>query len=75
MAHLLRVSVEDYRKLYLRIFISMKDALHDLDAIVLPPVANVVWLMIDKNEGDFVERANAVGDLQKRLKTDARVAA
>ena len=75
MARLLRVSVEDYRKLYLRIFISMKDALHDLDAIVLPPVANVVWLLIDKNEGDCVERHNAIGDLQKRMKTDVRVAA
>lgn len=75
MARLLRVSVEDYRKLYLRIFISMKDAMHDLDAIVLPPVANVVWLLIDKNEGNFVERENAVCDLQKRMKTDERVAA
>ncbi len=75
MARLLHVSVEDYRKLYLRIFISMKDALHDLDAIALSPVATVVWVLIDKDSGDFDERCTAIGDLQKRMKTDARVAA
>ncbi len=75
MARLLRVSLDDYRKLYLKIFFAMKDALHDLDAAVLPPVASVVWLLIDKSEGDVIERNNAIGDLQKRLKTNERVAA
>jgi hypothetical protein len=74
-ASLLRVSAEDYRKLYLRIFISMKDVLHDLDAVVLPPVAALVWTLIDKNEGDVMEQRNAIGDLQKRMKTDVRLAA
>jgi hypothetical protein len=75
MARLLRVDKEVYKKLYLRIFVAMKDALRDLDGLALPPIAKVVWLIIDKAEGDFAERANAAIDLPNVLRTDARVAA
>lgn len=75
MAALLRVSKEDYKKIYLRIFVVMKDALRDLDGAALPPVARVVWLLIDKAQGDFAQRANAVEDLQGALKTKQGVAA
>lgn len=75
MARVLRVSKEDYKRLYLRIFVVMKDTLRDLDRIALPPIAKVVWLIIDKSEGDFAERVNAAADLPKALRTDARCAA
>jgi hypothetical protein len=75
MARLLGVTKYYYKLNYLRIYIVMKDSLRDLDRIALPPIAKVVWLIIDKSEGDFYERVNAAIDLPKALRTDARVAA
>lgn len=67
MAKLLKCSVDDYLKKWSPIFFKMKDALKDLDAIALPPVADVVWLIIDKANGE----ASASEDLQTAMKTPA----
>ncbi len=67
MAKLLKCSVDDYLKNWSKIFFKMKDALKDLDAIALPPVADVVWLIIDKANGEPM----ACEDLQAAMKTPA----
>jgi hypothetical protein len=45
----------------------MKDALKDLDAIALPPVADVVWLIIDEANDEVM----ASEDLRVAMKTPA----
>ena len=72
MAQLLRVTPDQYEKLYHRIFIAMKDALRDLSGEALPPVAVVVWAIIDKEPWYAGE---AVEDYARLMKTDKRVAA
>lgn len=67
MAAVMCCSVEFYEKKLKPIFFKMKDSLKDLDAIALPPIANVIWLIIDKNNGDL----NAAQDLQIAMKTKA----
>jgi len=68
MAAMLRCSVDDYRKDWMPVFFKMKDALKDLDGVALPPIGNVIWVIIDKNSGDESERANAVVDLQRMMR-------
>jgi hypothetical protein len=70
MAKLLKCSVDDYLRKWSPIFFKMKDALKDLDAVALPPVADVVWLIIDKSNGESL----AVYDLQRAMKTPAEAA-
>jgi hypothetical protein len=70
MAQLCRCSVDDYLKKWSPTFFKMKDALKDLDAIALPPVADVVWLIIDKANGDGM----AEYDLRAAMKTPAEAA-
>lgn len=67
MAAVLRCSVDDYLKTWSPVFFKMKDALKDLDAIALPPVADVVWMIIDKAAGDV----GAGFDLRAAMKTPA----
>lgn len=64
MAGLLKCSVEEYLSKWVPVFFKMKDALKDLDAIALPPVADVIWLIVDKAGGDV----NATADLMRALK-------
>jgi hypothetical protein len=70
MARLLKCSVDDYLKKWSPVFFKIKDALKDLDAIALPPVADVVWLIIDKANGDCA----AEYDLREAMKTPAEAA-
>ncbi len=70
MAILCRCTVEVYEKTWMPIFFKMKDSVRDLDAIALPPVANMVWTLIDKSNGEI----GATEDLQKHLKTAADAA-
>lgn len=67
MAQLLKCSVDDYLKKWSPVFFKMKDALKDLDGIALPPVADVVWLIIDKANGELM----AAEDLRAAMKTPA----
>lgn len=53
MAKVCRCEAEAYLKRWMPVFFKMKDALKDLDAIALPPVAHVVWLIVDKAQGDI----------------------
>ncbi len=70
MARLLKCSADEYLKRWVPIFFKMKDALKDLDAIALPPVAEAIWLLVDKSNGEF----SATGDLADALKTPAEAA-
>lgn len=67
MAKLLKCTTDDYLRGWSPIFFKMKDALKDLDAIALPSVADVVWLIIDKASGEAV----ASEDLRAAMKTPA----
>ena len=70
MAALLKCSVDDYLKKWSPVFFRMKDALKDLDALALPPVADVIWLIIDKAGGD----CGAINDLQKAMRAPVEAA-
>ena len=70
MSSLLRCTVEDYEHKWVGMFIKMKDALKDLDAIALPPVARVIGLINDKADGEEF----AAEDLADFLRTPAGVA-
>lgn len=54
MAKVCRCDTDQYLKKWVPIFFKMKDALKDLDAIALPPVAEVIWLLVDKGQGNMV---------------------
>lgn len=62
-----RCSVEEYEKHWMPIFFKMKDAVRDLSAIALPPVAKVVWQIVDKKNGEH----GAAEDLRGSMKTKA----
>lgn len=68
MAQLVKVSQDDYEKVWRWRFFLMKDHLKDLSGQALPPIANVIWAMVDKKDGDFAERMNASEDLIDMLK-------
>ncbi len=70
MAAYCRCSVDDYKDKWMPIFFKMKDSVRDLDAVALPPVASLVWTLIDKSNGEL----SAAQDLQKTLKTASEAA-
>lgn len=70
MAKLCRCDTDTYLKKWVPLFFKMKDALKDLDAIALPPVAEAIWLLVDKAEGEL----GAAYDLATAMKTPAEVA-
>jgi hypothetical protein len=70
MAALLRCSVDDYLKKWSPVFFRMKDSLKDLDAVALPPVADVIWLIIDKANQEI----GADYDLREAMRTPAEAA-
>ena len=53
MAAFCNCTVEKYQKQWMPIFFNMKDRLRDLGAIALPPVASVVWMLVDKAKGEL----------------------
>jgi hypothetical protein len=65
MSLILRCTVDDYEHKWVGMFIKMKDALKDLDAIALPPVAHVIGLINDKAS----DEPFAALDLAEILKT------
>lgn len=65
MAFLLKCSIDEYIKKWSPIFFRMKDSLKDLDSVALPPVADVIWMIIDKASGDL----GADWELRKAMKT------
>lgn len=67
MAAFCRCSVAHYEKHWMPIFFKMKDAARDLSAQALPPVAKVVWQIVDKKNGE----SGAVEDLQGSMRTKA----
>lgn len=69
MGVMLGCEEDEYKKKWAPIFFKMKDALKDLDQIALPPVADVIWMLIDKNNDDPNIRREATEDLQRAMKT------
>jgi hypothetical protein len=74
MGAMLGCDEEVYKKKWAPIFFRMKDALKDLDQIALPPIADVIWMLIDKNSEDPNVRRDATEDLQRAMKTPMEVA-
>lgn len=70
MAAILKCSVDDYLKKWSPVFFKMKDALKDLDSIALPPVADVIWMIVDKSKGDLVVEI----DLRAAMRTPVEAA-
>lgn len=67
MAEALCCTEDEYVNSWRPLFFIMKDTLRDLDVIALPPIAHVVWLIVDKQTGD----KKASEDLQVAMKTKA----
>lgn len=70
MAKICRCDTSTYLKKWVPVFFKMKDVLKDLDAIALPPVAGVIWLLVDKAQGEL----GATSDLTLAMKTPAEAA-
>lgn len=67
MAAYCRCSIDQYEKVWMPIFFKMKDAVRDLSAKALPPVAKVVWQIVDKHNGEM----HAAEDLRGSMRTKA----
>lgn len=74
VANLLGIDEETYKREWMSRFVKMKDVLKDLDAIALPPVSSVVWMLIDKAQGSDSESAIASDDLRRALITPESLA-
>lgn len=68
MGRLFKVSAEEYEKSWHKHYVAFRGYCQALPERSLPPIADVIWMMIDKKEGDFIERHNATTDLQQALK-------
>lgn len=69
MSSALGVTPTEYEKVWLNRFIKAKDALKDLDAICLPPVAHLVHLLVKKAESGPSELLDIVEDIARFIKT------
>ncbi len=67
MSEALCCSEDEYIARWRPIFFIMKDSLRELSAVALPPIAQVVWLIVDKQCGE----PGASVELQKAMKTKA----
>ncbi len=63
IAAICRCSKEDYETSWRFQYYRIKDMLVDLDSVALPPVGNLIWACIDKENGSIT----ASEDLQKIL--------
>lgn len=63
LAALCKCSPEDYETTWRFQYYRLKDMLIDLDGVALPPVGNLIWACVDKENGSIA----ATEDFQKML--------